>query len=98
LFELRRGGKSSSREVAALLTRSASTTSPLIHLSGRPDQCLQGPQLLQSWKVEDGVACAKPNKGYALMKAYRLLALLWTPRTSMDSAWTRKGTVPWRSW
>ncbi|CAN0101031.1 unnamed protein product, partial [Heterosigma akashiwo] len=65
------------------------------YLASVTNACRDLGYFLRGWKVEDGVACAKPGKkDYTLMKAYRLLALLCAASKILEGMVTLR--VSWR--
>uniref|UniRef100_A0A7S3Y2F4 Reverse transcriptase domain-containing protein n=1 Tax=Heterosigma akashiwo TaxID=2829 RepID=A0A7S3Y2F4_HETAK len=66
------------------------------HLASVTNACRDLGYFPRGWKVEDGVACAKPGKkDYTLMKAYRLLALLCAASKILEGMITSR--VSWRA-
>ncbi|CAN0125006.1 unnamed protein product, partial [Heterosigma akashiwo] len=66
------------------------------HLASETNACKDLGFSPRGWKVEDGVACAKPGKkDYTLMKAHRLLALLCAASKILEGMMTSR--VSWRA-
>ncbi|CAM9926573.1 unnamed protein product, partial [Heterosigma akashiwo] len=97
MFELRRGGYKTPGPdmiIGRVLKECIDEVAP--HLASVTNACRDLGYFPRGWKVEDGVAHAKPGKkDYTLMKAYRLLALLCAASKILEGMITSR--VSWRA-